>query len=309
VGGPVDHIRAVLRAAAGTDTGRVCPYCRFPFKHRVQIAECWSCHAPHHEECWLDNAGCAVVACAAAPPHLEAGGVSPTELLPRATVQERLSVGGPREGLSIRTAATRGKVHQDEPRAGRNPALVVAVAVAVAAVALAAVTIIDKASNSTTSSGPRAAPSSGLGRQQQNSPPTRGTTRGQTGPATPDAAAAVTGSWEGVVTQYAPSGTRQRISITSEITDAQDGLVGSHSELTVAGQGVGQRCAGGLRERSRDASIVSFDYKETLNPSRCITHTIVSLTPEGSGVLAYRETYETGIGPGRLVGRLVKVSS
>ena len=47
--------------------GRTCPYCRFPLKQDGEIALCGHCRAAHHADCWVDNGGCAVVACAGGP--------------------------------------------------------------------------------------------------------------------------------------------------------------------------------------------------------------------------------------------------
>jgi Prokaryotic RING finger family 1 len=48
-------------------TGTACPYCRFPLKEGVQTVVCGVCRAPHHADCWQDNAGCAVTACSGGP--------------------------------------------------------------------------------------------------------------------------------------------------------------------------------------------------------------------------------------------------
>lgn len=56
------------RTAGKAETGKACPYCRFPLKEGSDIVSCGACHACHHAECWQDNAGCAVVACAGGPP-------------------------------------------------------------------------------------------------------------------------------------------------------------------------------------------------------------------------------------------------
>jgi Prokaryotic RING finger family 1 len=53
--------------AGQAETGRACPYCRFPLKEGIEIAVCAECTAPHHRECWDENGGCAVVACAGGP--------------------------------------------------------------------------------------------------------------------------------------------------------------------------------------------------------------------------------------------------
>lgn len=50
--------------AGSGDAGRVCPYCCFPLKEGLPIVRCEQCHAAHHADCWEENAGCAVIACA-----------------------------------------------------------------------------------------------------------------------------------------------------------------------------------------------------------------------------------------------------
>lgn len=47
--------------------GRTCPYCRFPLKQGGQLALCGHCRSAHHADCWDDNGGCAVLACAGGP--------------------------------------------------------------------------------------------------------------------------------------------------------------------------------------------------------------------------------------------------
>jgi len=53
--------------AGPNDTGRSCPYCRFPLKEQDEITTCGVCGSAHHRDCWNDNQGCAVVACAGGP--------------------------------------------------------------------------------------------------------------------------------------------------------------------------------------------------------------------------------------------------
>jgi len=48
------------------EAGRACPYCRFPLKEGTLVIHCMVCDAVHHAECWDENRGCAVVACAGA---------------------------------------------------------------------------------------------------------------------------------------------------------------------------------------------------------------------------------------------------
>lgn len=53
--------------ASDAETGRPCPYCRFPLKQGVEVVQCAHCGASHHADCWDDNIGCAVVACEGGP--------------------------------------------------------------------------------------------------------------------------------------------------------------------------------------------------------------------------------------------------
>jgi hypothetical protein len=52
--------RGVADSAVG---GRSCPYCRFPVKAGVSVEQCDACSAVHHEECWAEGGGCAVLGC------------------------------------------------------------------------------------------------------------------------------------------------------------------------------------------------------------------------------------------------------
>lgn len=58
---------AVSRAATAAETGKYCPYCRFPLKEQARVIECGACESVHHDECWHDNGGCAVMGCVSAP--------------------------------------------------------------------------------------------------------------------------------------------------------------------------------------------------------------------------------------------------
>lgn len=49
--------------AAPADAGRACPYCRFPLKEGLAAERCDSCRSLHHEDCWRDGGGCAVLGC------------------------------------------------------------------------------------------------------------------------------------------------------------------------------------------------------------------------------------------------------
>jgi hypothetical protein len=52
--------------ATAADAGRSCPYCRFPLKEGTAAERCDSCNSLHHEDCWSDGGGCAVLGCAEA---------------------------------------------------------------------------------------------------------------------------------------------------------------------------------------------------------------------------------------------------
>lgn len=76
-GGPVRGL------ATQRETGRACPYCRFPLKEGTEMVQCGACGAPHHEDCWQDNGnGCAVVACAGGPTEATRAAQQPTTVMP-----------------------------------------------------------------------------------------------------------------------------------------------------------------------------------------------------------------------------------
>ena len=70
--------------ATAADVGRSCPYCRFPLKEGTAAERCDSCGSLHHEDCWNDGGGCAVLGCpeagkaaaAAAAPQAGSPGVA-----------------------------------------------------------------------------------------------------------------------------------------------------------------------------------------------------------------------------------------
>ncbi len=72
--------------ATAADAGRSCPYCRFPLKEGAAAERCDSCSSLHHEDCWRDGGGCAVLGCtgaatavaAATPASPEAGWPQPS---------------------------------------------------------------------------------------------------------------------------------------------------------------------------------------------------------------------------------------
>jgi hypothetical protein len=53
--------------ATPDETGRACPYCRHLLRSGVDVVRCGECAATHHADCWDENKGCAIVACAGGP--------------------------------------------------------------------------------------------------------------------------------------------------------------------------------------------------------------------------------------------------
>lgn len=53
--------------AAAARTARRCPYCQFSLVRDAIVVCCPSCHAVHHDDCWRENGGCAVVYCPSGP--------------------------------------------------------------------------------------------------------------------------------------------------------------------------------------------------------------------------------------------------
>ncbi len=43
--------------------GKMCPYCKTPFKEDDEIVVCNTCDMPHHKDCWVDNQGCTTFGC------------------------------------------------------------------------------------------------------------------------------------------------------------------------------------------------------------------------------------------------------
>ena len=69
--------------ATERDAGSNCPYCRFTFKQGAALLRCPACSAAHHDDCWTDNGGCAVVGCSAAP-HADSASAAPDRPPPTA---------------------------------------------------------------------------------------------------------------------------------------------------------------------------------------------------------------------------------
>jgi hypothetical protein len=80
------------RPAAEADLGRACPYCQSRFEAGTTLVACGACAAEHHDDCWEDNGGCAVMGCggsvdltlldASTPPHAPARPAFPAPPVP-----------------------------------------------------------------------------------------------------------------------------------------------------------------------------------------------------------------------------------
>lgn len=132
--------------AGQAQTGRVCPYCRFPLKEGVEIVVCGVCGASHHADCWHDNGGCAVIACAGGPAatageRIGEAGMAPTTAYPPAPAQT---------GAQSTSPPSPPMWQQQQPSSDRRgPSLAVAVIVlAVAVGGAAAAIVLSRQSNS-----------------------------------------------------------------------------------------------------------------------------------------------------------------
>lgn len=45
------------------DAGRACPYCRFQFQEGAIAYKCDACGSLHHDDCWAEGSGCAMLGC------------------------------------------------------------------------------------------------------------------------------------------------------------------------------------------------------------------------------------------------------
>lgn len=92
----VNITTTTVRADAET-AGRNCPYCRFPIKEGTEVTVCPTCGSAHHAECWNDNQGCAITACASGPATAPTTppATTPTNTVPAAAVVPRTPHAGP----------------------------------------------------------------------------------------------------------------------------------------------------------------------------------------------------------------------
>lgn len=58
-----------------------CPFCLWPLKADEALRKCDDCHAQYHDECWVENGGCAIFGC---PTWAAGQGVAPRPIPPPA---------------------------------------------------------------------------------------------------------------------------------------------------------------------------------------------------------------------------------
>lgn len=89
-------ITTTVRADAET-AGRNCPYCRFPIKEGTEVTVCPTCGSVQHTECWTENQGCAITACASGPATAPTTppATTPMHTVPAAAVVPRTPRAGP----------------------------------------------------------------------------------------------------------------------------------------------------------------------------------------------------------------------
>jgi mono/diheme cytochrome c family protein len=130
----------VARPATAGDSGRTCPYCRFALKEGASVIDCGACSAVHHDECWTDNEGCAMIGCAGPQPP-----PAPTPSAPTRT--RRVPPPPPVSGTSAAGPAAPAPAGPPPPPAAPSPASstnrpVIAALVVLAAVIVAAATAV-----------------------------------------------------------------------------------------------------------------------------------------------------------------------
>lgn len=127
--------------ATREEAGRPCPFCRFALKEGAAVVACPSCSATHHEDCWADNGGCAIMGCAAAPSPAAA-----SALPPRPAVAPPQPAPGPQPAPAGAVPAS--PVHAQAPaagqpsRGGRSGGLIAAVLVLALVIAGSAAAVV-----------------------------------------------------------------------------------------------------------------------------------------------------------------------
>lgn len=85
------------------DSGRLCPYCRFPLKDGIVAYKCDDCGALHHDDCWADGTGCAVLGCSQNTASAEGNFVTPAE----STMAPPIQTNVPPVGVQFRSPFSR----------------------------------------------------------------------------------------------------------------------------------------------------------------------------------------------------------
>ncbi|MBJ7469878.1 MAG: hypothetical protein JHD16_01185 [Solirubrobacteraceae bacterium] len=139
--------------------GLQCPYCQTQMGAMELAAGCGDCGTTHHQECWIENQGCAVPGCESAPDPLAATAAAPAAEYAGATAGPSAPAGrisipvddAPRRGgLGRRTTPTVSVPTglPPSPRSSRRP--LVAIGVVVLVVAAVVGFLLSSGENSTT---------------------------------------------------------------------------------------------------------------------------------------------------------------
>lgn len=130
----------------------------------MDLVQCGVCSAPHHDDCWADNGGCAVLGCAGAPALVAAAGEAAAPAPRPATAPPAAPRPGGAAGVPPQPIPTAAP-----PRRSLQPAMIAALAlvivasIAVAALALSANLGGDGSTTSSNPSGTSPAPGDGDG--------------------------------------------------------------------------------------------------------------------------------------------------
>lgn len=102
--------------ATKKETGKSCPYCRFPIKERDEVVACGECGTPHHEDCWDDNGGCAVQECAGFTAQAKSTGSKGSHVPPTAGPSRKKVTLDPRPTLRRRKQERTKKAKSPEAK-------------------------------------------------------------------------------------------------------------------------------------------------------------------------------------------------
>jgi hypothetical protein len=232
-----------LGVATDAQAGRSCPYCRFALKAGVDIVQCGACGSVHHSECWTDNSGCSIVACASGP-----GSSTPTLSQPAAAV----AMAAPPPRLPPPPPLL-GGLRPPQPPAGRRrsaPVLIVAILVLALAITGAAVALVMTRQNSSANASHAGTTTQGTGDEGSGSlPPV------PTETATPEPEPTETATAEPVATPS--SGVLPDESRSQMRRDIQDMLRTWHQDIV---DGDSQSAWDMLTERKQRQNTIKYGY-------------------------------------------------